>query len=445
MSEFVFTLPDLGEGTVEAEVLEWYVAVGDEVTEGAPMADVMTDKANVEVPAPVTGTVLSLGGAVGDVVPVGAPLITFTLAGAASETDTPEVAAQTDPTLEEKTIEPVTPSAELPEQPGKTESKASSKASPTASPTAPVSVAPDAATNAKVITSPAIRKHAAEAGIDLTQIEGSGPRGRILRRDLDQAAKPAEASARATTPGSNNSSNPSPAVEEIKIRGLRRVIAQRLSASKQTIPHFTYVEEVDVTALDALRTSLNSTQAEPAGIPALTYLPLVSLALMQALKAHPLCNARYLGESETLERYDAVHLGIATQTDAGLKVPVVHDAQQQTLWGLAEQIRTVTSDARDGSANRETLSGSTITITSLGKLGGIVSTPVINAPEVAIIGLNKAVPRPVVFQGSVVIRTMMNISGSFDHRIIDGFDAASFIDTLKTLLEQPGLIFIPKP
>lgn len=418
MSEFVFTLPDLGEGTVEAEVLEWYVAVGDEVAEGAPMADVMTDKANVEVPAPVSGTVLSLGGAVGDVVPVGAPLITFALAGAAASVVTPEEAAQT---------EPAAPSAEVPKQPAKPERK--------------IPTTQSTATSGKVITSPAIRKHAAEAGIDLTQIQGSGPKGRILRRDLDQASVPADSS----TTASNNPSNPSPAVEEIKIRGVRRVIAQRLSASKQTIPHFTYVEEVDVTALDALRMSLNNTHAEPAGIPALTYLPLVSLALMQALKAHPLCNARYLGEVETLERYDAVHLGIATQTDAGLKVPVVHDAQRQSLWGLAEQIRSVTSHARDGSANRETLSGSTITITSLGKLGGIVSTPVINAPEVAIIGLNKAVPRPVVQDDSVVIRTMMNISGSFDHRIIDGFDAASFIDTLKTLLEQPGLIFIPKP
>lgn len=441
MTQFVFTLPDLGEGTVEAEVLEWYVAVGDEVTEGAPMVDVMTDKANVEVPAPVSGTVASLGGAVGDIVPVGAPLITFALDGDVPATGTPEVATQTAATLQEKTIEPTPPSAELPKQPSQPAAKKPTKAEPTSS----VSVTQNTATNGKVVTSPAIRKHAAETGIDLTQIQGTGPRGRILRRDLEQASVTLGDSTAGATAASHSKSSPSIAAEEIKIRGVRRVIAQRLSASKQNIPHFTYVEEVDVTALDALRVSLNSTQAEPAGRPAITYLPLVSLALVQALTEHPLCNARYLGESETLERYDAVHLGIATQTEAGLKVPVVHDAQQLNLWGLAEQIRTVTSDARDGSASRETLAGSTITITSLGKLGGIVSTPVINAPEVAIIGLNKAVPRPVVQDGTVVIRTMMNISGSFDHRIIDGFDAASFIDTLKTLLEQPGLIFIPKP
>lgn len=433
MSEFVFTLPDLGEGTVEAEVLEWYVAVGDTVTEGAPMADVMTDKANVEVPAPVSGTVVSLGGSVGDVVAVGAPLITFALAGAAPVSNNPDATAVNEPRSTESTAESKVSAAEVPEPTDEPKPK-----SPSAAPEVTTQTAP---TNSKVITSPAIRKHAAEAGIDLTQIRGSGPKGRILRRDLDQASVAGET----TTASSNQLRNPSPAAEEIKIRGLRRVIAQRLSASKQSIPHFTYVEEVDVTALDALRVSLNSTHAAPADIPALTYLPLVSLALMQALAVHPLCNARYLGESETLERYDAVHLGIATQTDAGLKVPVVHDAQQQSLWGLADQIRRVTSEARDGSATRETLTGSTITITSLGKLGGIVSTPVINAPEVAIIGLNKAVPRPVVQDGAVVVRTMMNISGSFDHRIIDGFDAASFIDTLKTLLEQPGLIFIPKP
>ncbi len=435
MSKFVFTLPDLGEGTVEAEVLEWYVAVGDVVTEGAPMVDVMTDKANVEVPAPVSGTVTSLGGAVGDIVPVGAPLITFALAGTVAAPTASEPVEPEEITPAEQSIKPGAPAAPVPEQPHKPEAQAQ----------APQPGASNTATGGRVITSPAIRKQAAEAGIDLTQIQGTGPRGRILRRDLEQAPIAARGSTAGANAVSPSASSPSAAAEEIKIRGVRRVIAQRLSASKQNIPHFTYVEEVDVTALDALRVSLNTSQAEPAGIPALTYLPLVSLALMQALEAHPLCNARYLGESETLERFDAVHLGIATQTDTGLKVPVVHDAQRQTLWGLAEQIRSVTRDARDGSASRETLSGSTITITSLGKLGGIVSTPVINAPEVAIIGLNKAVPRPVVLDGSVVVRTMMNISGSFDHRIIDGFDAASFIDTLKTLLEQPGLIFIPKP
>lgn len=418
-NKFVFTLPDLGEGTVEAEILEWFVAVGDQVAEGAPMADVMTDKANVEVPAPVTGQVLSLGGAAGDVVAVGAPLITFALAGSSAQP------SQEPPQPELVNKEP----APQPEVVNK---------DPAPQPVTTTTPSPASTPGAKVITSPAIRKHAAEAGIDLSQIQGSGPRGRILRRDL------AEASLVKVEAQANPTSASGP-VEEINIRGLRRVIAQRLSASKREIPHFTYVEEVDVTALDALRVSLNRTQAEPAELAPLTYLPLVSLALIQALQSHPLCNARYQGERELLERYEAVHLGIATQTEAGLKVPVVHDAQRHSLWRLADQIRTVTEAARDGTANRETLSGSTITITSLGKLGGIVSTPVINAPEVAIIGLNKAVPRPVVQNGEVAVRTMMNISGSFDHRIIDGHDAASFIHTLKTLLEEPGLIFVAKP
>jgi 2-oxoisovalerate dehydrogenase E2 component (dihydrolipoyl transacylase) len=437
MSEFVFILPDLGEGTVEAEILEWYVVVGDEVAEGAPMADVMTDKANVEVPAPVTGKVVSLGGAIGDVVPVGAPLITFAVASDSTPELEPSPAKTAAPLSAAPTAAPAS------EVDSKDRTEAAEPADKLAD--TPRVAKKSVTTGGKVITSPAIRKHAAEVGVDLAHIQGSGPRGRILRRDLEQHLSQAATSASAPSNQAIPNTTSSAPVEEIKIRGVRRVIAQRLSASKRDIPHFTYVEEVDVTALDALRHSLNQTHAEPAGIPSLTYLPLVSLALIQALRAHPLCNARYLGETETLERYEAVHLGIATQTDAGLKVPVVHDAQTESLWGLAQRIREVTNAARDGSAARDSLSGSTITITSLGKLGGIVSTPVINAPEVAIVGLNKAVPRPVVQDGAVVVRTMMNISGSFDHRIIDGFDAASFIDTLKTLLEQPGLIFIAKP
>ncbi|MDJ0655406.1 MAG: dihydrolipoamide acetyltransferase family protein [Xanthomonadales bacterium] len=409
MSEYIFKLPDLGEGTVEAEIAAWHVAEGAHITEDDPLVDMMTDKASVEVASPVTGIIKTLHGEAGASVAVGAPLVTL------------EVGLEVDDSAAESTPE----AAAAPE-----ESAAASAPEP-----APVAAAaaPDAgvaAASGKVLTSPSIRRMAREAGIDLTQIAGSGPKGRILRSDLEAAingdAGPVAA--------------PEPGTEEIKIIGVRRLIAQRMTSSKRNIPHYSYVEEVDITALEALRKHLNGKLAQ--GQPKLTYLPFIVMALTRVMPEFPQCNALHDAERETVVRYRAVHAGIATQTPQGLKVPVVRDTQTMNLGQLADAIRRVADRARDGSAGRNELTGSTITVTSLGKLGGIVTTPVINEPEVSIIGVNKAVERPMVVNGNIEVRLMMNLSGSFDHRFVDGFDAAAMIQSLKEHLEQPATIFM---
>ncbi len=284
----------------------------------------------------------------------------------------------------------------------------------------------------RVITSPAIRRRAKEAGIDLQSVTGTGPRGRILQRDLEQALVGQAPSAPAAI-GTG-------AVTEVKVIGVRRVIAKRLQAAVREIPHFTYVEEVDVTALETLRARLNANHSE--GRTPLTYLPFVALALIRALKAHPQCNAHFAADSGTLRLFERVHLGVATQTSAGLKVPVVQNASELTFRDLASEITRMAEAARANTARPADLTGSTITITSLGRLGGIVSTPVINAPEVAIIGVNKAVKRPMIVDDDVVPRLMMNLSSSFDHRFVDGFDAASLIQAVKAYLEEPATMFI---
>ncbi len=395
MSEYIFKLPDLGEGLVEAEIAEWMVKPGDRVEEEDAICAVMTDKAAVELSAPVSGTVTRLTGEPGDMVAVGSTLIVFEVDGEQAASSEPEpAAAETEPATPATTIAETTV----------------------------------AATNGgKSLTSPSIRRLAHEAGIDLGQVRGSGPRGRILRADL--ASHVAEAHP-----------EPKSAINEIKVVGLRRIIAERMSEANREVPHFAYVEEVDVTALESLRRHLNDQLAPSAH--KLTLLPFIGLALARALADFPQCNARYDAERKTICQHQAVHLGIATQTDGGLKVPVVKNSQSHSLQGLAGEIRRVTTAARDNTASREELSGSTITITSLGKAGGIVTTPIINLPEVAIIGVNKAVERPVVVAGQIVVRTMMNISSSFDHRFVDGYDAAMMIQQLKGLLEQPATIFM---
>ncbi len=408
MSQYVFKMPDLGEGTVEAEIVAWHTEPGAVVTEDQVIVEVMTDKAAVEVPAPVSGRVLSITGAPGDKVAVGSPLIVF-------ETDAKGAGAAA--------VAPAHAPA------------ATSAAAP----------APAAALRpGRIMASPANRRRAREAGIDLASVAGSGPGGRILRNDLIAAgACPAAAVSGAQAAPAPATSVPATAeTSEIKVIGVRRLIAERMSEAKRNIPHFAYVEEVDVTELDALRQHLNSKLDK--GEPALTYLPLVILALVRVLESFPQCNVLYDAARGVLVRHRAVHVGVATQTPDGLKVPVVRNAQALDLWELAAQIRRVSERARSNKATREELVGSTITVTSLGKLGGIASTPVINAPEVAIVGLNKAVERPVVRQGAVVVRRIMNLSSSFDHRFVDGYDAAAMIQALKDLLEHPATIFIPR-
>jgi 2-oxoisovalerate dehydrogenase E2 component (dihydrolipoyl transacylase) len=444
VNQFIFKMPDLGEGTVEAEIVAWHTKPGDVVQEDQVIVEVMTDKAAVEVPAPVSGRVVSISGEPGDKVAVGSPLIVFELAAPAGDSAPP-------------------PSSDLapPSQPPPPPPPAP-RASPMRASAATISAPAEPAerhSHGRVKASPANRRRAHEAGIDLSTIAGSGPGGRILRGDLLTAdSRPARQpvgpgsassgtqSAQPETPSikamSFGASPASPETTEIKVIGVRRVIAERMSEAKRNIPHFAYVEEVDVTELEELRQHLNAKLSK--GEPSLTYLPLVILALTRTLESFPQCNVLYDAARGVLVRHRAVHVGVATQTPDGLKVPVVRNAHALSLWDLAAEIRRVSDRARSNKATRDELIGSTITVTSLGKLGGIASTPVINAPEVAIIGLNKAVERPVVRDGAVIVRRIMNLSSSFDHRFVDGYDAAAMIQALKDLLEHPATIFIPK-
>jgi len=438
VSRYEFKLPDLGEGTVDAEIVEWKVKVGDRVKEEDAIVDVMTEKATIEVPSPVTGTVVSTTGEPGDLVPVGAVLIVFeTDAKAPAKTvpvdATPAPAAKAAGAPPRAVPAPKAAVASAaPKQNAPPKSGAQPKQVRSVAPKPPASTQTSAQ---RVLTSPLIRRRAREAGIDLTDLQGSGTDGRITQADFDDFVNRAEAkpktAAKATAKPTGDD------VEEVKVIGVRRVIAQRLSESKRTIPHFAYVEEVDVTALEALRAHLNAERQAN-----LTYLPFLGLALIRALVDFPQCNAHYDAERGVLMKHRRVHLGVATQTPDGLKVPVVHDAHALSLWDLAHEIRRLADAARDNSATKEDLTGSTITITSLGRLGGIMSTPIINAPEVAIIGVNKAVLRPMIADGAVAVRLMMNLSSSFDHRFVDGYDAAALVQALKGYLEQPATIFI---
>jgi 2-oxoisovalerate dehydrogenase E2 component (dihydrolipoyl transacylase) len=397
---------------VDAEIVAWHTKPGDVVTEDQLIVEVMTDKAAVEVPAPVSGRVVSISGAPGDKVAVGAPLIVFDLDRSTTSPAPAPAPAATSPATPQTAAAPVLV-------------RAAAEATP--------------ARQARVMASPANRRRAREAGIDLATVAGSGPGGRILREDLAAAGT---AAASRPAPAMPAASHVSAETSEIKVIGLRRLIAERMSEAKRTIPHFSYVEEVDVTELESLRQRLNGSR--PADAAGMSYLPLIVMALIRVLESFPQCNVLHDAARGVLVRHRSVHVGIATQTPDGLKVPVMRNAQSLGLWQIATEIRRLAERARTNKATREELVGSTITVTSLGKLGGIASTPIINAPEVAIIGLNKAVERPVVHHGAVVVRRIMNISSSFDHRFVDGYDAAAMIQALKELLERPALIFIPK-
>ncbi len=408
MSRHVFKLPDLGEGTVSAEIVAWHAKPGDEVAEDQPLLEMATDKAVVEVPSPVSGRLLSQAGAPGASIAVGAELAVFEtsaavlVAAAATRPDTAPSRAPTSTLAPTATRAPISP----PESPAATQAPA---------------VRHDSGKQAhgRVMASPSTRRRAREAGIELATLAGSGPGGRIVSADLQAAV----------------AAGPDGDVTEIPVIGVRRVIAQRMTESKRNAPHFAYVEEVDVTALETLRTRLNADL--PPGAASLTYLPFIVAALVQVLEQFPQCNAHYDAARNVIRRYRSVHVGIATQSPDGLKVPVVRDAQRLGFADLVAAIRRVTEAARRQTARREELAGSTITVTSLGKLGGIASTPILNTPEVAIVGINKAVERPVVIDGNITIRRMMNLSSSFDHRFVDGFDAAAMIQALKSRLERP--------
>ena len=433
MSRYVFKMPDLGEGTVEAEVVAWHVKVGDVVAEDQVIAEVMTEKAAVEVPSPVSGRIVVLNGNPGDMVPVGAELIVFETSGGAEAADEAPAAAAPVPAA---SAAPAPVAAPAP----------AAKTAPAAAVTAPVAAAiaeaaDEPVPSGRVKASPATRRRAREAGLDLARVHGSGPGGRITRQDFDAALSGGGAARVQSAVSAAGLAAPRTGTEEIKVIGVRRVIANRMTEAKRNIPHFAYVEEVDVTELESLRQHLNSRQ--PKGSPSLTFLPFIGAALTRVLVDFPQCNAVYDAERNVIVRHHGIHLGVATQTPDGLKVPVVRHAESRSLWDLAAEIRRVSEAARTAKAKKEELAGSTITITSLGRLGGIVSTPIINAPEMAIIGVNKAVERPVVLNGAIAVRRIMNLSSSFDHRFVDGYDAAAMIQALKDLLEHPAAIFIP--
>ena len=418
MGTHVIKMPDIGEGIAEVELSVWHVKVGDLVVEDQVLADVMTDKAMVDIPSPVHGKVISLGGEPGEVMAVGSILISIEVEGAGNAKDAPVVAepvkAAPAPVVEAKPA----PVAE---------------AKPTAKPAA-ASVARDA--NERPLASPAVRKHALDAGIQLRLVQGSGPAGQVLHEDLDAYLQQGATQASATAnPYAERNSE-----EQIPVIGMRRKIAQRMQDATRRAAHFSYVEEIDVTALDELRVHLNEKHGATRG--KLTLLPFIVRAMVVALRDFPQINARYDDEAQVITRLGAVHVGVATQSDVGLMVPVVRHAEARSLWGNAEEIARLASAARNGKASRDELSGSTITLTSLGALGGIVSTPVLNLPEVAIVGVNRIVERPMVIKGQIVVRKMMNLSSSFDHRVVDGMDAAQFIQAIRGLLEQPASLFL---
>lgn len=410
MARHIFKLPDIGEGITESEIAAWHVEVGQTVQEDQPLVDMLTDKAAVELPAPIAGVVVERQGEVGDKIAVGGMLVVIeTSAPAAAETPAPAA-------------KPAAPAS----------------VAPVAAP-AVVAAAPLLAEGERPAASPATRKRARELGVDLHAVAGSGPNGRILKEDVEACHAGAAQPAVAASPASTTIA-PRSGVEAVKIVGLRRKIAEAMQRSKQRIPHFAYVEEVDVTELESLRNHLNATRKE--GRPKLTLLPFLARALVKTLPRYPQINGTYDDEAGIAYRHAAVHMGIATQTPGGLVVAVVRHAETLDLWNTAGEIRRLAEAARSGKARREELSGSTITISSLGPMGGIVSTPVINAPEVAIVGVNKIVERPMIRNGQVVPRMMMNLSSSFDHRIVDGWDAAEFIQGVRQLLEQPATLFM---
>ena len=423
MSEYVFKLPDLGEGTVESEIGEWFIKVGDDVKEEDVVGTMMTDKAAVEVSSPVTGKVIKLAGEPGDIIPVGAALVVF-------ETDAKAGSNGAD--ADDRPLERAATEADHP---------------PERAPDVAADRPPERAStgSGRVMTSPAVRRRAKEAGIDLHGVTGTGPGGRVTRKDFDAFIRNAGAThGREPSTGRAQGAllQPRSETQEVKVIGLRRIIAERMAQSTREIPHFTYVEELDITELESLRKHLNGNKPDPSG--RLTLLPFLGMALIRALREFPQCNTTYDRDRNVLIRHGPVHLGIATQTNDGLKVPVVKHADTLSLDGLAAAIRRVSEAARDNSIKKDELTGSTITITSLGKLGGIVSTPVINQPEVGIIGVNRAVERPVVVNGQVDVRLMMNLSSSFDHRFVDGYDAAAMIQRIREMLEHPALIFLPQ-
>ncbi|MGP1273944.1 MAG: dihydrolipoamide acetyltransferase family protein, partial [Caulobacterales bacterium] len=453
MSEYKYKLPDVGEGVVEAEIVEWHIKEGDNVTEDQHILDVMTDKATVEIPCAVNGVVKKIVGSPGDVIPVGTEILVIEIDGSPpteEDAPAPEVKA------ESKDTSPPPPAGEVdgakrqteggdtssPEAPPSVSKADTSPASGAGKRTASVSTAPARPAGERPLASPAVRQRALEADIDLAAVPGTGPAGRITHADMDDfIASGGRLASKAGGSASGPSKAPRTGVKEEKVIGLRRKIAQNMAASKRTIPHITYVDEIDLTALEDLRAHLNATRKE--GQPKLTLIPFLVAAMVRALPQFPQANAHFDTEESVLKKFDGVHCGIATATPNGLMVPVIRHAETLDIWQIADEVKRLADACRDGKATKEELSGSTITITSLGAIGGIVTTPVINLPETAIIGVNKMQVLPRYDEaGRVVPRKIMNLSSSFDHRIVDGYEAALLVQALKGYLENPATLFM---
>ncbi|VWX56737.1 dihydrolipoamide acetyltransferase family protein [Sphingorhabdus sp. 109] len=437
MSKYTFNLPDIGEGIAEAEIVKWHIKVGDVVAEDDQLADVMTDKATVEMEAPVSGKIVAIGGEEGDIIAIGSMLVEIEVEGEVDAEKLEELEAS-DAVAEaseeaESDVKNDRQDAEI------KEAKSSSPANPTARTEteqvadAPVASDSPATENAgqKVLATPAVRKRAADLGVDLGQVKAQGEH--IRHSDLDAYLNY----------GAGQGYRPAGSVQKrddevIKVIGMRRKIAQNMADSKRNIPHFSYVDEIDMTELEDMRADLNANRGDR---PKLTMLPLMIVAICKSLPEFPMLNAIYDDEAGIVTRHGAVHLGMATQTGQGLMVPVLRNAQDMNVWQLASEIARLAAAARDGTATAKELTGSTLTLTSLGPLGGIATTPVINRPEVAIIGPNKIVERPMIIDGEIHPRKLMNLSISCDHRVVDGYDAASYVQALKHLLETPVLLF----
>jgi len=447
MGIHIIKMPDIGEGIAEVELVAWHVKPGDAVVEDQALADVMTDKASVEIPSPVAGTVLALGGEVGQTLAVGSELIRIEIAGDVPATATAASAVPTAAAAPPKATAPV-PAAMPARAPATALARAAAPA-PAAPAPAPAATAPAppraAHTPDAPVTpaerpraSPSVRRRASELDLDLHAVTGSGPGGRIVHADLD-AALAAQRAPAASRPSAAPAALADD-VQSIPVIGMRRKIAQKMQEAKRRIPHFSYVEEVDVTELEDLRARLNAKWAGQR--PKLTLLPFLLRALVRGVGEFPQVNARFDDDAGIVHRHRAVHVGIATQTDVGLMVPVLRHAEALDLWASAGEVARIAESARGGKMTRDELTGSTITVTSLGPLGGIATTPVINHPEVAIVGVNRIVERPMFRSGAVVPRLLMNLSSSFDHRIVDGMDAARFIQALRGYLEAPATLFI---
>jgi len=435
MSKYIFNLPDIGEGIAEAEIVKWHVKVGDVVAEDDQLADVMTDKATVEMEAPVSGTITAIAGEEGDILSIGSMLVEIEVEGDVDLEELEELEAsdgnsdKPEP-VAAKSAQDTEIKEEKPKESAPSEVQKESEELP-ATDTEKTEAKPSDEGLQKVLATPAVRKRAADLGVDLSQVKAQGDH--IRHSDLDAYLNYGSGQGYRPSGGSQKRDD-----EVIKVIGMRRKIAQNMAESKRNIPHFSYVDEIDMTEIEDMRADLNSNRGNR---PKLTILPLIIAAICKSLPDFPMLNATFDDEAGVVTRHGAVHLGMATQTDQGLMVPVLKNAQDMNIWQLASEISRLSASARDGSAKAADLSGSTLTLTSLGPLGGIATTPVINRPEVAIIGPNKIVERPVIIDGEIHARKLMNLSISCDHRVVDGYDAASYVQALKHFLETPVLLF----